>query len=58
MGKAAPALVLVHGYLIAHHYDAERGPRVEGGRIRIPSGPGLGVTPDLSRFGAPVLSFG
>ncbi|AYF04091.1 mandelate racemase (plasmid) [Paracoccus yeei] len=43
---------------IAHHYDAERGPRVEGGRIRIPSGPGLGVTPDLSRFGAPVLSFG
>lgn len=32
--------------------------RIEGGHIRLPEGPGLGVRPDESRFGAPVASFG
>lgn len=43
---------------IAGHYDARKGIRVEGGHIRVPQGPGLGVTPDGDVFGAPVASFG
>jgi 4-hydroxyproline betaine 2-epimerase len=43
---------------IEHHYDPENGPRIENGQIRIPTGPGLGITPDLSRFGEPKLSIG
>ncbi|WP_333685021.1 mandelate racemase/muconate lactonizing enzyme family protein [Pontibaca methylaminivorans] len=39
------------------HYDAENGIRIEGGHIRRPSGPGLGVTPEEALFGAPVASF-
>lgn len=43
---------------IEHHYDMDNGPKIEGGRIKISTGQGLGVTPDLARFGEPVLSFG
>ncbi|WP_369211869.1 mandelate racemase/muconate lactonizing enzyme family protein [Streptomyces flavofungini] len=39
------------------HYDPEDGIRVEGGHIERPRGPGLGVVPDESLFGAPVASF-
>jgi 4-hydroxyproline betaine 2-epimerase len=42
---------------IEGHYDPENGVRIEGGHIRLPTGPGLGITPDETRFGAPVLSF-
>ena len=41
---------------VAEHYDAENGVRIEGGRIRVPQGPGLGLTIDPERFGPPVFS--
>jgi L-alanine-DL-glutamate epimerase-like enolase superfamily enzyme len=40
------------------HYDSENPIRVEKGRIKVPTGPGLGVTPDEGVFGEPVASFG
>lgn len=43
---------------IADHYDSRNGIRIEGGHIRLPEGPGLGVVPDEGVFGAPVASFG
>jgi len=42
---------------IEGHYDPDNGIRVEGGHIKVPPGPGLGVTPDESLFGPPVASF-
>ena len=33
---------------------AEGGPEVDGGYMKAPDGPGLGVTPDMDRLGAPV----
>jgi L-alanine-DL-glutamate epimerase-like enolase superfamily enzyme len=43
---------------IEGHFDPENGVAIEGGHIKLPRGPGLGVTPDESIFGAPVASFG
>ncbi|MGP3698873.1 mandelate racemase/muconate lactonizing enzyme family protein [Rhodobacter sp. NSM] len=43
---------------IEGHFDPKNGIRIEGGHIALPSGPGLGVVPDESLFGAPVASFG
>lgn len=40
------------------NYDPENGVNIEGGHIKLPTGPGLGVIPDESLFGAPVASFG
>ena len=40
------------------NYDPENGIRIEGGHIKLPTGPGLGVLPDESIFGTPVASFG
>jgi L-alanine-DL-glutamate epimerase-like enolase superfamily enzyme len=40
------------------HYDSRNGVKIEGGHIRLPEGPGLGVVPDDGMFGAPVASFG
>lgn len=40
------------------HYDPTNPVRVEGGRIRVPTGPGLGVVPDVGVLGTPVASFG
>jgi len=40
------------------HYDTKNGLKIENGHIAVPSGPGLGVTPDEAVFGAPVASFG
>ncbi|MBZ9761805.1 mandelate racemase/muconate lactonizing enzyme family protein [Mesorhizobium sp. CA8] len=40
------------------NYDAENGVKIEGGHIKLPTGPGLGVIPDESLFGEPVASFG
>ncbi|MCX2729221.1 mandelate racemase/muconate lactonizing enzyme family protein [Saccharopolyspora sp. NFXS83] len=42
---------------IADHYDPRGGIRIEGGHISMPTGPGLGVTPDETLFGAPISSF-
>jgi L-alanine-DL-glutamate epimerase-like enolase superfamily enzyme len=43
---------------IEGHFDPEGGVRIEGGHVRLPQGPGLGIRPDESRFGAPVASYG
>jgi L-alanine-DL-glutamate epimerase-like enolase superfamily enzyme len=40
------------------HYDSDNPIRIEGGRIQVPTGPGLGVVPDEGVFGKPVASFG
>lgn len=40
------------------HYDSRNGVKIEGGHIRLPQGPGLGVVPDEDMFGAPLASFG
>ncbi|MCE2516871.1 MAG: mandelate racemase/muconate lactonizing enzyme family protein [Alphaproteobacteria bacterium] len=42
---------------IATPYDAENGIRIDGGHINLPPGPGLGITPDETLFGAPAVSF-
>ncbi|MEM7317932.1 MAG: mandelate racemase/muconate lactonizing enzyme family protein [Pseudomonadota bacterium] len=42
---------------IEGNYDPENGMRIVDGHIRRPTGPGLGILPDDSRFGAPVASF-
>lgn len=39
-------------------YDSANGIRIEGGHIKLPEGPGLGVVPDEGIFGAPIASFG
>jgi len=43
---------------IREHYDSENGPRIQEGRIRLPHGPGLGVVPNRSMLGHPLLSYG
>lgn len=43
---------------IKGNYDSRNGVKIEGGHIRLPEGPGLGVVPDDGIFGAPVASFG
>lgn len=43
---------------IEGHYDPRGGITVEGGHIRLPQGPGLGIEPDETLFGAPVAVFG
>lgn len=42
---------------IEGHYDQENGIRIEGGHIKRPQGPGLGIVPDESLFGTPVASY-
>jgi L-alanine-DL-glutamate epimerase-like enolase superfamily enzyme len=42
---------------IEGNYD-KTGVKIVGGHIKLPEGPGLGVTPDEGQFGNPVLSFG
>lgn len=38
---------------VAGHYDDINGPRIEGGRIAVPTGPGLGLDISGSMFGEP-----
>ncbi len=40
------------------HYDPTGGIKIEGGHIRLPDSPGLGITPDENLFGTPVATFG
>ena len=42
---------------IRGNYDAANGIRIEAGHIRVPEGPGLGIVPDDSLFGAPLSSY-
>lgn len=42
---------------IEGHYDEDNGIRIEGGHIQLPPGPGLGLTIDEARFGAPLASY-
>jgi len=42
---------------IEGHYDPENGIRAEAGRIRLPSGPGLGLSIDPAQFGPPVAVY-
>lgn len=56
-----PALnegVWIAGPYIEEHYDERGGISVEGGHIRLPEGPGLGLEIDAARFGTPVAVFG
>jgi len=43
---------------IEGHYDDMNGIAIVDGHIQRPTGPGLGVTPDETKFGAAVASFG
>ena len=43
---------------IEGHFDPKNGLKIEGGYIKLPTGPGLGVVPDEAMFGSPVASFG
>lgn len=40
------------------HYDAQQGPAVVNGRISVPEGVGLGITPEIAETEAPLLMFG
>lgn len=42
---------------IEGHFDSRNGVKIEGGHIKLPEGPGLGVVPDDGIFGTPVASF-
>ncbi|MEC8275968.1 MAG: enolase C-terminal domain-like protein, partial [Pseudomonadota bacterium] len=42
---------------IEGHYDPENGIRADAGRIRLPSGPGLGLRIDPAQFGPPVAVY-
>ena len=43
---------------IEGNFDPENGVKIEGGHIKLPSEPGLGVVPDETLFGSPLVSFG
>lgn len=43
---------------IKGHYDLKNGIDIKDGMIEVPKGPGLGISPDISLFGEPVMSFG
>ncbi len=43
---------------VAETYVPEAPVTVEAGHVNLPDGPGLGITPDVAQFGAPVASFG
>lgn len=50
--------VWTSGDYIEEHYDPENGIRAEGGHFMLPKGPGLGISPDESRIGTLVASYG
>lgn len=43
---------------IKGNFDPVNGIKIVGGHIKLPEGPGLGVIPDETLFGAPVASYG
>ena len=46
------------GSYIGENYDPDNGVNVDGGHFNVPTGPGLGISPDESQFGEPQSSFG
>jgi len=40
------------------HYDNENGIKIKNGKINLPSGPGLGIVPDIGMFGPPIARYG
>jgi len=40
------------------HFDSKNGVKIVDGHIKLPQGPGLGITPDEGIFGSALLSFG
>ena len=46
------------GSYINEHYDPENGISVENGYFTLPQKPGLGISPDESRIGQLVASYG
>ena len=40
------------------HYDPENGIKIDNGHIDLPKGPGLGIRPDRTIWGSPVMEFG
>ena len=42
---------------IGAHYDEKNGIRIVDGHIKLPKGPGLGITPDAEILGSPVASY-
>lgn len=45
------------GSYIEENYDPENGINIDGGHFNLPTGPGLGVSPDESRIGNLVVSY-
>lgn len=45
----------ISGTYLTGNYDPDGGIVVEGGHIKLPEGAGLGVSPDVTHFGAPVF---
>jgi len=43
---------------IDKHYDEQHGIRIINGWIDVPQTPGLGITPDISAWGSPILTLG
>jgi L-alanine-DL-glutamate epimerase-like enolase superfamily enzyme len=43
---------------IQGHYDPDNGIQLQDGKITLPKGPGLGIVPEVSQWGDPVMSFG
>jgi len=39
------------------HYDPENGIKIRDGKIRLPTGPGLGINPESDRFGPPLSTY-
>ena len=42
---------------IEGHYDSQNGIKISAGKIQLPAGPGLGITPQLEKFGRPVAIY-
>ena len=49
--------VWTSGDYIGENYDPENGIDIDGGHFNLPTGPGLGVSPDETRIGALVASY-
>ena len=49
--------VWTSGSYIEENYDPENGINVDAGHFDLPTGPGLGITPDESRIGQLVASY-
>ena len=49
--------VWIAGPYIEGNYDPENGIRIRNGKLRLPEGPGLGITPSAEALGEPVATF-